>query len=104
MEMRRLVRSGRIIPNEKVTFNELTSFGINKKGSYSSQIGHDDIAMTIVNMSPFFSSTQYFEMVEDIYDTLDDKYKKAIAEKLKIGDVGGTEDGFDMGFLKSLMQ
>lgn len=104
MEMRRLVKSGRIIPNEKNTFNELTSFGINKKGSYSSQIGHDDIAMTIVNMSSFFSSTQYFEMVEDIYDTLEDKYKKAIAEKLKAGDVGGNDDGFDTDFLKSLMQ
>lgn len=104
MEMRRLVKSGRIIPNEKNTFNELTSFGINKKGSYSSQIGHDDIAMTIVNMSSFFSSTQYFEMVEDIYDTLEDKYKKAIAEKLKAGDVGGNDEGFDTDFLKSLMQ
>ena len=104
MEMRRLVKSGRIIPNEKNTFNELTSFGINKKGSYSSQIGHDDIAMTIVNMSSFFSSTQYFEMVEDIYDTLEDKYKKAIAEKLKAGEVGGNDDGFDTDFLKSLMQ
>lgn len=104
MEMRRLVRSGKIIPNENHTFNELTSFGINKKGSYSSQIGHDDIAMTIVNMSSFFSSTQYFEMVEDIYDTLDDKYKKAITEKLNIGDSGKTEDGFDMDFLKGLMQ
>jgi hypothetical protein len=104
MEMRRLVKGGKIIPNEKNTFNELTSFGINKKGSYSSQIGHDDIAMTIVNMSSFFSSSQYFEMVEDIYDTLEDKYKKAIAEKLKAGDVGGNDDGFDMGFLKGLMQ
>ena len=104
MEMRRLVKSGKIIPNEKITFNELTSFGINKKGSYSSQIGHDDIAMTIVNMSSFFSSSQYFEMVEDIYDTLEDKYKKIIAEKLKIGDVGGNEDGLDMDFLKGIMQ
>lgn len=104
MEMRRLVRGGKIIPNEKTTFNELTSFGINKKGSYSSQIGHDDIAMTIVNTSSFFTSTQYFEMVEDIYDTLEDKYKKAIADKLKVGDSGSKEDGFDMDFLKGLMQ
>ncbi len=104
MEMRRLVKGGKIIPNEKITFNELTSFGINKRGSYSSQIGHDDIAMTIVNMSSFFTSSQYFEMVEDIYDTLEDKYKKAIAEKLKAGDVGGSDDGDDMGFLRGLMQ
>jgi hypothetical protein len=104
MMMRRMVKSGRIIPNERNTFNELTSFGINKKGSYSSQIGHDDIAMTIVNMSTFFSSSQYFEMVEDIYDTLDDKYKDAISLKLKAGESGSKEDGFnDMGFLKSLM-
>jgi hypothetical protein len=60
--------------------------------------------MTIVNMSTFFGSTQYFEMVDDIYDTLDIKYKKAISEKLKAGEVGDKEGGFDMDFLKSIMQ
>ena len=41
---------------------------------------------------------------------LESKYKpipdqaRAIAEKLKAGDVGGNDDGFDMGFLKGLMQ
>lgn len=82
VEMRRLVKHGRILPNEKTTFDELSAFGMNKKGSYSSQIGHDDIAMSVVNMNTFFSSPQYYEMIESVYDTLEDTYKKAIEEKL----------------------
>lgn len=102
MDMRRFVRAGRIITNEKNTFNELTSFGINKTGTYSSQIGHDDCCMTVINLSSFFSSQQYFEMIEDIYDTLDDKYKNAISTKIKVGENTQSDD-LDLGFLKSLM-
>ena len=102
MEFRRLVRSGRIIPCEKNTFNELMSFGLDKKGSYSSQIGHDDIAMSMVNLVPFFSSDQYYEIVENIYDGLDEKYKTLIANKLT-----STRDepqkNYDSDFLSGLM-
>ncbi len=103
MEMRRFVRSGRIIPNEKMTFDELLSFGINSKGSYSSQIGHDDLVMPIINMTTLFKSGQYAEMVGEVYDTLDDKYKNKIAEKIKAGNIGESEDDLDMNFLRSIM-
>lgn len=100
LEARRLVKSGRIIPNEKVTFEELSAFGQNNRGTYSSQIGHDDIAMTCVNLNTFFSSEQYYEMVENIFDTLDDKYKKAIEDKLNdMDDEGPT----DFSLFKDLM-
>jgi intein/homing endonuclease len=102
MEFRRLVRSGRIIPCEKNTFNELMSFGLDKKGSYSSQIGHDDIAMSMVNLVPFFSSDQYYEIVENIYDGLDEKYRTLITNKLT-----STRDepqkSYDSDFLSGLM-
>jgi len=103
MEMRRLIRTGRIIPTEKVTFNELMSFGLDKKGSYSSQIGHDDSAMTIVNLVPFFTSDQYYEIVENLYDTLDQRYKTLISNKLN-----NTSDEpkktYDIDFLSGLME
>lgn len=98
--MKKLVKSGRIITYEKHTFDELSAFGIDKKGSYSSQNGHDDIAMTLVNLTVFFDSPQFYEMVENAYDTLDDKYKRAIEEKLK--NMGGDEDA-DFSAFKDLM-
>lgn len=104
MEMRRNVRNGKIIANEKTTYNELAAFGINKKGSYSSQIGHDDCAMSMVNMCSFFTSTQYLEMVEDIYDSIDERYKSIISAKINAGDSSKSADDLDMNFLKDLME
>lgn len=100
MELKRLVKSGRIITYEKQTFAELSAFGINAKGSYSSQSGHDDIAMTLVNLTVFFDSPQYYELVENIYDDLDPKYKDAIEEKLNSG---GDDSDFDFGALGDMM-
>jgi len=100
MELKRLVKSGRIITYEQHTFEELASFGVNAKGSYSSQSGHDDIAMTLVSLTVFFDSPQYYEMIENIYDDIDGKYKNAIEEKLNtIGD----DSGFDFTDLGDLM-
>ena len=103
LEMRRLIKNGKILPNEKNTIKELLAFGINKKGSYSSQIGHDDCALTLVNTSVFFGSTQYFEMIEDIYDTLDPKYKTVINEKMKTGSEENDSGSLDFDFLKGIM-
>jgi len=82
IELKSLIKGTRIIPTEKKTFEELSAFGLNNKGSYSSQTGHDDIAMTMVNETVFFDSPQYYEMVENIFDTLDKKYVDMINEKL----------------------
>jgi len=101
-EMRRLMRCGRIITTEKVTFDELSAFGIDK-GSYSSQVGHDDVAMSIVNLSVFFGSDQYIEIVEDIYDTLLDKYKVAITKKLEAGELGEEDWKMDISMMRDLM-
>jgi len=100
MELKRLVKSARIITYEKQTFGELAAFGINSKGSYSSQSGHDDIAMTMVNLTVFFDSPQYYEMVENIYDYLSDKYKKTIEEKMNSGT---DEADFDFDDVKDLL-
>lgn len=103
MELRRLIKSGRIIPTEENTFNELMSFGVAKNGTYSSQIGHDDIAMTCVDLVPFFTSDQYYEIVENIYDILDEKYKTLITNK-----INNTSDEpkktYDLDFLSGLME
>lgn len=101
-DVKKLVRTGRIIPTETTTYDEFAAFGLNGKGSYSSQIGHDDIAMTLVNLTVFFDSPQYYEVIEEIYDSLEFKYKKEI--ELKLANVIDDEDGDDYSSLKDLME
>jgi len=91
---KRLVRTVRIILTEKLTYVEMSNFGVNDKGSYSSQIGHDDIASTNINLSAYFDSEQFTIQVEDLYDELDEALKKLIEAKLsKIGEDEDYEEG-----------
>ena len=53
--LRSLVRKDRIIITEKKhTVLEMFTFGLNSRGTYSAQSGHDDVAMTLVNLSGLF--------------------------------------------------
>lgn len=98
--LRYLSRQNRIILNEKSwTIPELFSFGLNNSGTYSSQSGHDDVAMTVVNLSALFDSSAFFDIVGELYDELDDNYRKLIEDKLDDKDPeGGTKEG---GFYSS---
>lgn len=91
-EMRNMARERRVVINEKRAFEELSAFGVNNTGRYESQIAHDDVALSIVNMVAFFDSTDFFEMVEDIYDTIPGQVKKAIEKRMEAGD--RSEDDF----------
>jgi hypothetical protein len=90
-ELRSLIQQKRIIITEKKTVDELTAFGLNSQGRYESQTGHDDIAMTCVDLVPFFSSTDFYEMVENIYDTVEPTIKNVIMRKVN-EDVQNTDD------------
>jgi len=96
-ELRGLVSQKKILITEERTVVELASFGINSTGSYSSQIGNDDVAMSCVNMVSLFDTTDFYDMVEDIYDATDDSIKKEIDRTIEAG--GGSEempDGFQL--------
>jgi formate dehydrogenase maturation protein FdhE len=69
--------------NESETFDEMNDFGVNSRGSYTSQSSHDDIAMTCVNLSPMLSSYSYSELVEEIIDDLPNDHKQAMQKKLE---------------------
>ena len=77
------VKNGKIIPSEKNTVHELANFGMNQGGSFTSQIGKDDIAMTLVDINCIFETGDFQDTVTDLYDTLNEKFKKSIEEKLK---------------------
>ena len=75
-------RGYKIIASEKNTVHELANFGQNTNGSFTSQIGKDDAAMTLVNLNSVFDNTDFQESVTELYDTLPEKFKKLIEEKL----------------------
>jgi hypothetical protein len=75
-------RSYKIIPSEKNTIHELANFGMNSSGSFTSQIGKDDIAMTLVDLNCIFENSDFQETVSDLYDILPEKFKKLIEERL----------------------
>lgn len=86
-DLRKLILEKRIVLNESATFDEMNDFGINSRGSYTSQSSHDDIAMTCVNLSPMLSSYTFSEVVEEMHDGLSDELKNAIQKKLENTDV-----------------
>jgi hypothetical protein len=100
-ELRNLVQDRRVVINESKTFEELSSFGINNQGRYESQLGNDDAAMTCVNLVTFFSSNDFPEMVEEMYDKSDERIKRTIELRMSIGDRG---DGDIMDIFKMIKQ
>jgi hypothetical protein len=103
--LRSQMRLNRVIINESSwTIPELFSFGLNSRGTYSSQSGHDDVAMTIVNLSGMFESSDFYDLVGELYDDLGEStYRDLIDLKLEEGnpDGDGTKEG---GFYGSFSQ
>lgn len=85
-ELRNLINNRRVVITEEVTFLELSSFGINSQGRYEAQLGNDDTAMSCVNLVTYFDSNDFYEMVEDIYDSIEDDVKKAVEYRMSFGD------------------
>jgi len=82
-------RSGRIIPTDKIGILELSDFGENTKGNYSSQSGKDDIAMTYVIANSVFDYTDFNQLVQEVYDTIPQKFRDAIDKKMEEINAGG---------------
>jgi len=99
-EFRKLVMEKRIVLNEQVTFDEMNDFGINPNGTYSSQSGHDDVAMTCVNLVPYVLSEYFAETVEDIYENLSPILKTEMQKKLNESD---TKEDTSLSYLKDFL-
>lgn len=109
-ELRQIIKRNRAIVNDKKwTIAELFSFGMNGRGTYSSQSGHDDVAMTLVNLSALFESSDFNDLIEDLYDEIDSSYKFLIDKKVDgdslMEDKGKlkTKDGGFYGSVSSLL-
>lgn len=88
-DSKQLIRKGIIDLYEYETINEFKTFGLNKKGSYSAESGHDDIVMSVVNLVPALKSFSYSELSGDIFE----KYDKELLDLIyqKIGDNENSE-------------
>jgi hypothetical protein len=93
--LRQIIRTNRVIINEKKwTIAELFSFGMNGRGTYSSQSGHDDVAMTLVNLSALFESSDFNDLIEDLYDEIDSSYRRMI--EIKVDGENGVQSDSKM--------
>lgn len=76
-----LTAINKILPNEFRTVHELGSFGRTKNGTYRSQSGNDDLAMTCVNLAAFFESPNFWEIANEEIDRLNADYLAEVHEK-----------------------
>jgi hypothetical protein len=76
------VTTNRIIPNDFTTVMELMAFGKSKGGTYRGQNGNDDLAMTSVNLAPFFDSSQFWDIGVDTYENAPLEYRKSVEEQI----------------------
>ena len=77
-----LVSQGRINLKEKRAITEAELFTRNQNGTYSAQAGNDDIMMTTVNVSSFFDTLDFSEIVEEYFDFIENTKQKTIEDLL----------------------
>jgi hypothetical protein len=101
------VNVNKILPNESKTVMELGSFGRSTNGTYRSQSGNDDLAMTCVNTAAFFDSPSFLELGTEVWDSTSAEYQKEITEKIlnSIQGEGSTKISSDLvGYLNDTPQ
>jgi hypothetical protein len=72
------------------TVKESSTFGKLPNGSYAGQLGNDDLIMTCINSSEFFTTLDYSDFVEEIYDEMDTSVQNKIDEILEKDSKGGN--------------
>lgn len=77
-----LVAINKVIPVDFLTIMELMSFGKSKGGQYRGQNGNDDLAMTCVNLAPFFESPQFWDLATHAYESMPIEYQREVEEKI----------------------
>lgn len=82
-DLRRLILEKRVVLTEEKSYEEMSAFGINSKGTYSSQSGNDDIAMTTVYAAPFISSDDFAFVIEEIVDKSPESFRNEMYKVLE---------------------
>ena len=75
---------------DKDTVKESSTFGKLPNGSYAGQLGNDDLIMTCINSSEFFTTLDFSDFVEEIYDEASVDIHSKIDEILEKDSKGGN--------------
>ena len=75
---------------DKDTVKESSTFGKLPNGSYAGQLGNDDLIMTCINSSEFFTTLDFSDFVEEIYDEIDPAIQFKIEQILEKDSKGGN--------------
>lgn len=98
-----LVTINRIIPNDDYTITELQSFGRSKGGVYRGQNGNDDLAMTSINISSLFESSQFWDIAIETFEMQSPEYVKELEEQIfSIHRAGNNRSSYNFDELKEL--
>jgi hypothetical protein len=95
--MKKRIGNGQIIIKDPRTITEAKTFSRNQNGTYSAQTGNDDCIMTCVNVSSFFDTLDYTEIIEEMFDELGKKKQKMIDDILE-----GDEEENELGIFDSI--
>jgi hypothetical protein len=81
----KLYKNNRFDITDNETINEASVFGVNNSGSYSAQMGNDDLIMTCITATEFFNTTAYADTIEELLDyvdpTLEQKMENILEQK-----------------------
>ena len=84
------IEMNRIQVNDIETVQEASLFGVLKNGSYGAQMGHDDIIMTAITATEFFTTTDYADYVEELLDIIEPEKVQLMESVLyRDSEVGG---------------
>lgn len=101
-EFGHILKNGKIILDENLTFLEASSFGLDKNGNYSSQLGNDDIMMTCINLTSYIDSDNYYTAIEDIVDHYSIDIRNGIQKRLSNIKESDKNDDIDYTFLRDM--
>ena len=87
---KKYITQNKIILKDKSTIYEASTFGKLPNGSYSGQLGNDDLIMTCINSSEFFNTLDFADFAEEIYDTIDLNSQLKIDKVLENDSKGGN--------------
>jgi hypothetical protein len=71
-----------LVVNEKETAKEFRAFGRDKRGKYKGIGVHDDIAMSVLNLSRLYNETSYEDWLYDFFDAMEDSPVKKLMSEL----------------------
>ncbi len=87
---KKYIAQNKIVIHDKDTVKESSTFGKLPNGSYAGQLGNDDLIMTCINSSEFFTTLDFSDFVEEIYDEIDPSIQNKIDEILEKDSKGGN--------------